>query len=146
MRSCISRFAAALLLFTMLLPVYAQKHTYQSFNGNVPFSFSIGDRKFHAGFYEFVVTGPGLMVMRDAHAHVIATLMTRPLEGQERSVEPRFVFSNKKGNLHLASIWMEKGASGYEIVGEDIAMQAQRGTTPSLPMRPPVFQMPSTLH
>jgi hypothetical protein len=133
----------------ILLPAQEQKRTYQSFNANVPFNFSIGDRKLHAGYYEFVVIGPGLMVMRDARAKVLARLLTRPLQGQERETPPRFVFTNKEGHARLSSIWMEKGKEGYEILGEEVAMRPSNPGTPATPLivgRPPEPRLPSTLH
>src|SRR5215468_9860899 len=96
MRSWKAYALLALLMTTMLASVEAQQHTYQSFNGNVPFSFNIGERKFHAGYYEFVVAAPGIMVMRDAHQHVLATLFTRELKGIDREVASRMVFDQGK--------------------------------------------------
>lgn len=137
-----------LLMAATLLPAQEQKRTYQSFNANVPFAFSIGERKFHAGYYEFVVAGQGVMAMRDAHARVLATLITRQLQGEERDVEPRFVFEQKNGHTRLVSIWMKKGTQGFEIVKEEVAMrQTEEVSTMPTVLRPPIVdRMPSLLH
>lgn len=121
------------LIVAGLLPAGAQNRHLQSFNSEVPFEFKIGDRKFHAGYYEFVVLGPGIMAMRDRRAHVLAMLMTRQLQGQERDVAPRFIFQNSKGHMRLSSIWNAKGAEGYEILGEDMPVHtAQQEIGPIL--------------
>lgn len=114
---------AGLLMALIVQSAEAQKHSYQSFNGTVPFNFTIGDRKFHAGYYEFLVTGAGIMAMRDARAHVVAILITRQVQGIEREAPPHFVFERIGSHVRLASIWMEKGAQGYEIVKEELAMR-----------------------
>jgi|SRR5579864_284402 len=136
------------LIAAALSPARAQneRHTYQSFNANVPFSFSVGDRKFHAGYYEFVVRGPGLMVMRDAHAHVLATFFTRDLKGTQREVPPRLVFELKDGNSRLSSIWMGKGAQGFEFLREEVAIRQKENVPPQILMRPPEIKLPTTLH
>jgi hypothetical protein len=144
-RSC-TLISLGLLLTAIPPSAQEQKRTYQSFNADVPFNFSVGERKFHAGHYEFIVSGAGLMIMRDARAHVLATLLTRDLAGKERDVAPRFIFEIKNGHNRLSSIWMEKGKQGYEILGEEIAMrQAQRAPQPIL-FIPPVSQLPTLLH
>jgi hypothetical protein len=123
MRSWKSFVLLALLMTVMLVSAEAQQHTYQSFNSNIPFSFNIGERKFHAGYYEFIVAAPGMMVMRDAHQHILATLLTRELQGIDREVDSRMVFDQGKHRTRLLSIWMPRGAQGFEILREDVPLR-----------------------
>jgi hypothetical protein len=120
MRSWKSFALLALLMTMILVSAEAQQRTYQSFNGNVPFSFNIGERKFHSGYYEFIVAAPGIMLMRDAHQHPLATLLIREIKGIEREVAPRMVFDQGKHRTRLLSIWMPRGAQGFEILREDV--------------------------
>ena len=139
-----SRVLTGLLMAATLLSAQAQKRSYQSFNAEVPFAFNIGDHKFHAGYYELLVVGPGLMVVRDAHAHVLTRLMTRELRPVESPAASRFVFEGKKGHLRLTSIWGENGKQGYEIVGEEVS--ARQYSPPPALVQIPIFRGPSALH
>lgn len=144
MHSCRNSIAIAVLaLATLLAAQEPKKLVLQSFNGDVPFEFRIGDRKFHAGHYEFVVVGSGLMAMRDSHAKILAMLITRQLHDKERDVAPRFIFERVKGRPRLASIWMEKGAQGYQIVGEDMLIRQVRPGPPPILLAPPIHEIPS---
>src|SRR5262249_42124 len=136
MRSWKALALLALLMTIMLVSAEAQQHTYQSFNSNVPFSFNIGDRKFHAGYYEFVVAAPGIMVMRDAHQHVLATLLTRDLKGIDREVASRMVFDQGKHHTKLLSIWMPRGAQGFEILREDVPLRRSPPTVQTFSFEP----------
>lgn len=118
-RSSLSLF---LLAFVLMHAAGAQTRTYLAFESNVPFSFSVGDRKFHAGNYQFLVVGAGLMAMRDGHGNMLTTLLTRDLRGEERSgSQPRLVFEKSKNHTRLTSIWMAKGIQGFEILREEVA-------------------------
>jgi len=125
-----SRVLTGLLMAATLLSAQAQKRSYQSFNAEVPFVFNIGDHKFHAGYYELLVVGPGLM--------------TRELRPVESPAGSRFVFEGKKGHLRLTSIWGENGKQGYEIVGEEVSSR-QYSPPPAL-VQIPIFRGPSALH
>jgi hypothetical protein len=121
----------ALTLFIVLLaPVVAQARAYQTFTVDVPFEFTIGDRKFKPGTYIFVILGPGLMTVENAKKRVITTLMTRDIRAADATVSPRMYFDKKNGHNHLASIWMGNGAAGLEIIGEEVAMRQTQPPPP----------------
>lgn len=130
MQSWRSSLSLFLLASVLMHAAGAQTRKYLAFDAKVPFSFSVGDRKFHAGDYQFVVVGSGLMAMRDGHGNMLTTLLTRDLRGDERSGGPRLVFEKTKGLTRLTSIWMEKGIQGFEIMREEVA---SRPIAPPLP-------------
>src|SRR5262249_22041703 len=91
MQSAKILLTAWVLLLLGLAGAVAQTGTYQAADSRVPFSFDIGDRKFHAGDYEFVVRGQGLMEMRNGNGRVLTTLLTRDLRAEQPG-QPRLVF------------------------------------------------------
>lgn len=127
---------ALTLLITLIVPFIAQARTYQGYSVDVPFAFNIGDRKFKAGTYVFVILGPGLMAVQDSKKHLVTTLLTRDTQSEEEAKPgtPHLRFSIKKGRSHLVSIWMGNGPQGLEILGEEVAMQQ---TQP-----PPLIRLP----
>jgi hypothetical protein len=106
---------ALTLLVALLAPVVARARAYQTFTVDVPFEFTIGDRKFKPGTYIFVILGPGLMAVENSKKHVITTLMTRDIRAADAAVSPHMYFENKKGHTHLASIWMGNGSQGWRF-------------------------------
>jgi hypothetical protein len=122
---------ALTLLIALLIPVAGQAHVYQGFSVDVPFAFAIGDHKFKAGTYVFVILGPGLMAVQDSRKHLITTLMTRDIRSEEAANStPHLVFGNKKGHSYLVSIWLGNGPQGLEILGEEVAMRQTQPPPP----------------
>jgi hypothetical protein len=130
-------FTLCLLASGFMLLAGAQPRTYLAFDANVPFSFHVGDRKFQAGDYEFVVAGPGLMVMRDGKKRALTTLFTRDLRAEDRPGPPRLVFEKEKGRTRLVSIWTEKGIQGFGILREQVSMPRLPPSHPELELRLP---------
>lgn len=137
---------ALTLLAALLAPVVALARAYQTYTVDVPFEFTIGDRKFKPGTYIFVILGPGLMAVENAKKKVITTLITRDIRAADDAAPPHIYFDNRKGHKHLASIWMGSGGKGLEVVGEQLAMR-QNDAPPSLILLPeePRFKRPNTL-
>jgi hypothetical protein len=124
------------LLVGVLAPVVALARAYQTFTVDVPFEFTIGDRKFKPGTYIFVILGPGLMALENAKKQVITTLITRDIRAADSIASPRVHFDKmKNGKNHLASIWMGDGARGLEILGEEVAIR-QNQSPPTLLLFP----------
>lgn len=122
---------ALTVLAALLAPITVLARSYQTFTVDVPFEFTIGERKFKPGTYTFVILGPGLMAVENAKKHVLTTLVTRDIRSAEDiSSAPRAFFDKRKGRNHLASVWMGNGRPGVEIVGEQVAM---RQAPPSQP-------------
>ena len=117
-----STFLAASLV-TLLLPAAAQVHRpYVAIKVDVPFKFKVGSRSFHAGSYEFVSVGTNLMALRDARAHIVASLITRSVESGVVAPSTRLVFRDQKKNLYLAQIKVQDLSQVLEIVGEELAI------------------------
>lgn len=128
-----------MFLLAALLPVGAaaqdqpQAHgrTYTAFNFDVPFKFSVGERTFHAGIYQFIVLGPGLLALGDLQKkRIVATLVTRPMQTAEVPSATKLVFASKKGDARLTSLLQHEGQS-LEILGEEVAMR--QNPSPPLP-------------
>jgi hypothetical protein len=137
---------ALTLLVALLAPVVALARAYQTFTVDVPFEFTIGERKFKPGTYIFVILGPGLIALENGKKHVITTLVTRDIRAADDTASPHMYFENRKGHKHLASIWMGNGGKGLEVVGEQVAMR-QNEAPPSLLLLPegPRFKIPNTM-
>lgn len=137
---------APILLVALLAPVAVQARTYPTFTVDVPFEFTVGERKFKPGHYTFVILGPGLMAIEDAKTHVLTTLITRDLRFSDGNPSSHIFFDKKNGRNHLAQLWMGNGGRGLEIVGEQVAMRQNQPPQPLLPLpQPPVYVTPLTL-
>ncbi len=138
---------ALILLAALFTPIAARARAYQTFTVDVPFEFTIGDRKFRPGTYIFVILGPGLMAVENSKKRVLTTLITRDIRTPDGNASPHMFFDKKKGHNHLASIWMGNGARGLEIVGEQVAMRQNQPPPPLLLLPPPqpLPNMPRTL-
>jgi len=118
----------ALLLGTSLLPAAAQVRPYLTIKVDVPFKFKVGERSFRPGSYELLTAGTNLMALRDARAHIVASLMTRRVESGTVAPSTKVVFRHEKKHLYLAQIKLQDRSQVLEILGEEPAI---------LPARPP---------
>jgi hypothetical protein len=125
-------FATSLML---LLATAAQAKTYDTVTIDVPFKFNIGERTFPPGHYQLVIRGNGLLALRDAHEHTIASLVTRTVEMSEPAADTQLVFKLKKNHAFLTQVLMEHRSQALEVVGEELALRQ-----PSLPPPPDFFQ------
>jgi hypothetical protein len=121
------------LVVAPLLPLSAQARTYETLTAQVPFKFNVGDRTFRPGQYQFILVGQGLLAIRDAKAHIIASLITRPVETSGPSASTRLVFDMKKHHARLAQISLENRSQVLEVLGEQRAMSSSPPQAPSLP-------------
>jgi hypothetical protein len=111
----------ALLATSVLLA--AQARTYNVISVEVPFKFNVGTRTFSAGHYQFISVGPGLLAVRDSHARVIASLITRSIETGEVSPATKLVFELQKKHSKLARIRIQNRSQALEVLGEELAMR-----------------------
>jgi hypothetical protein len=130
-----------LFLLAALLPAGAaaqdqpQAHgrTYTAFSLDVPFKFSVGQRTFHAGSYQLIVLGPGLLALGDLQKkRIVATLLTRPMQTAEVPSTTKLIFTRKKGCLRLTSLLVEREGQSMEILGEEVAMP--QNPPPAVPL------------
>jgi len=108
-------------------PAAAEPHTYQVITANVPFQFFVGDRGFHPGQYEFIMVGNGLLAIRDAKKHFIASLVTRSSEA-DGPVSNKLVFTHRKKRAYLTQIFLEDSTQVMEVQGEQLVI------APALPL------------
>jgi hypothetical protein len=70
-----------------------------------------------------------LVVVRDARAHVVASLLARTVESQNASPSSKLVFRHDKKREQLSEIWIENRPRFLEILGEEMAIRpSPRGT------------------
>lgn len=136
-----------LMLVTMLVvsltawltPATAHARTYDVLNADVPFKFQIGSRTFHPGHYQFIFVGPGLVMLRDSHERVIASLVTRSRDIDGPAPATKLVFNKQKKNSQkLAQIWMESRSQILDVVGEEMAIRQAPLPGPPPAVRPDV--------
>lgn len=137
MQSWKTIIVVSLLASVLTLSAGAQNRTYLAFDTNVPFSFQIGDRKFHAGDYQFVVTGAGLMAMRDGKGNTLTTLLTRDVRAAEPTGPTRLVFEKLHGRTRLLCIWMNNSVQGFEILKEEVVASPLQPSPPELILNMP---------
>ena len=121
--------AAVLAVSVLALerPAAAEPHTYQVITANVPFQFFVGDRGFHPGQYDFIMVGNGLLAIRDAKKHFIASLVTRSSEA-DGPTSNKLVFTHRKKRAYLTQIFLEGSTQFMEVRGEQLAID------PALPL------------
>ena len=117
------RFLQLSLLAALLFPALAQARTYDVMHADVPFKFDIGNRTFRPGHYDFIMVGPGLVALRDSHAHIIASLVVRERETDTPLPISKLTFNKLKKHFQLTEVWIEKRSQVLEIVGEELAVR-----------------------
>jgi hypothetical protein len=98
---------------------------------NIPFAFTVGDKSFPEGEYSLACT-PGHIDLRDAQAHVVATIITHSVESLNSPAVPKLVFTTYQGGHALKQVWAGNGPYGYELAPSkaSIALAKQRSRPP----------------
>lgn len=116
----------------MPLPaVAADTRTYDALLADVPFKFHIGQRSFRPGHYQFIFVGNGLLTMRDAHRHVVVSLITRSIDGGAQAEVSKLVFTTQNKDIRLAEIRMQNKSQILEILGEQLAIPTAAPLSPA---------------
>jgi len=123
-----------LVVLASLLPAEAQVRKYQLIGADVPFKFTVGERTFAPGHYDFILVGAGLMAVRDHDRHVVASLITRFSEETKPAERTRLVFDRSKKKARLEKFYLENRTQVLEVVGEQLAMRSAPAPEPLLPM------------
>ncbi len=119
-------------LAVLTKPAFAR--TYDVMDANVPFKFKVGDRMFRPGHYQLIMVGNGLVAVRDAHAHIVASILTRPVEMGAAASETKLIFKNEKNNKRLNEIWLGTRRQILEVLGEELAVrQSPPEAPPAIP-------------
>lgn len=114
----------ALVSMILVLPGGSQARTYDVITASVPFKFTVGDRAFRPGQYEFIVVGVGLLAVRNEQRHIIAALVTRSVETSEASLTTKLVFKKKKSRSQLVRIALANRTQALDVIGEQLAMRS----------------------
>ncbi len=118
----IAVLTACIVMF--LQPGNAQ--TYNVISADVPFEFMVGTRTFAPGHYELVLTGNGLLAVRDAQKRTVAALITRSVDSRRPLPTTKLVFKLQDKHQHLSQIWVENQLEILEVMREEVAMRQQR--------------------
>jgi len=115
---------AAISFVALLSPAVAQEKTYKSVNVDVPFKFKLNEksRSFRPGSYKFLFVGTNLMALKDAKAHIVASLLTRDVKIGSSSPATKLIFEHKKKNFCLARILIQDESRAIDILGEELAI------------------------
>jgi len=112
-------------LTALVPPATAHARTYEVLSADVPFKFVVGDRTFGPGHYQFIFAGTGLIVLRDAHQHVVASFVTKWVPTSEAATETKLVFDTPQNKrARLAQIRIQSRSQALEFVGEELAVQS----------------------
>lgn len=123
----------AALLAACVRPAAAQTRTYNVFTADVPFKFNIGNRTFRPGHYQFIFVGAGLLALRDAKKHVVASVIYRPINTGAPSPVSKLVFkAQKKHAQQLARICIQNQSQVLEILEEELAIRQTAPPPPAL--------------
>jgi len=133
-------FLQSILLFAAslsgcLMPATAHASTYEALAVDVPFKFTIGERTFRPGHYQFVLMSDSVVALRDSKAHTVASLMTRTLKTDGPVAISKLVFSKGKKHSQLTRIWVANRSEVLEVMGEQVAMRPAPTPAPSSTLR-----------
>jgi hypothetical protein len=107
------------------------ERTYPAFTVDVPFKFTVGQRIFEAGNYQFILLGPGLLAVGDLNKkRMVATLLTRQMQTPETPSATKLVFTNDRKYARLTSILLDHHTQSLEVLGEEVAMRQSPSTAP----------------
>jgi hypothetical protein len=101
-------------------------------DAEVPFKFKVGDRTFGPGRYQLFIVGTNLLAMRDAHAHTVASFITRPIENGGLAPQNKLIFKRENKRNRLTQVWIANHSQALEVVGEQAAIRPS-GPKPELP-------------
>jgi len=129
-------YALFATLLAILLAAAARARTYDCVDVDVPFKFDLGHRTFPPGHYQLVIVGSGLMALRDAHKHVVASVVTRQVENGGQAAETKLVFTKEKKFPRLSQVVIANRSQALEVLGEELAI---RRSTPQVEVPPYVI-------
>lgn len=126
-------FSAAFLAVCLSAPslpaLAAQAHNHQAYTydvltADIPFRFIVGNRSFHPGRYDFIMVGNGLLTIRDAQKHYIASVITRSIESGNPASETKLVFADRKKEKQLSEIRIQNRSQVLQVLGEELAIRS----------------------
>jgi hypothetical protein len=130
MKHLVARLFTPLLLAVLLLAGRAHaQYADQVIKVNIPFGFDIANKTFPAGLYSLVRTEPHILRLRNSDGHVIATLVTGPVEAAAAPSSAKLDFYVDGGRHILTRVWQRDEAVGQELYpGRPAKLLAKRGT------------------
>ena len=130
MRHLALRLFTPLLLTVLLLAGMGHaQFTDQIIKVNIPFDFEVGNMTFPAGMYSLARTQPHILRLRNSESHVLATLVTGPVETATAPSSPKLDFYFEGGRHILARVWQQDDTIGQELYpGKPATLLAKRRT------------------
>ena len=87
----------------------------QKMTVNIPFEFTVGNLSFQAGQYDFMRTGDGLYLIRDASGHAQMILAGAPVQQYGAIEKSNLRFEVVNGRHVLIQVWSEVASSGNDF-------------------------------
>lgn len=88
----------------------------QRMTANIPFEFVVGSISLPAGQYEFIRTGEGIYLVRDADGRSLLTVATASVQANGLSEKSVLKFITVNGRHVLAQIWNDRAETGNEFL------------------------------
>jgi hypothetical protein len=108
--------AFTLLALTVLLFAGVQAQTTARFiQVHVPFEFQVGNEVLPAGEYSITRANPYILVLRDSHERVVASVVPAPAQASAAPAACKLVFYVDGERNVLARIWSANSRYGYEL-------------------------------
>ncbi len=101
----------------------------QRITANIPFEFTVGTLSFQAGQYDFMRTGDGLYLVRDANGRAQMILAGAPLEQFGTPEKSNLKFEVVNGRHVLIQVWSEVAASGNHFPSGGPSVELGKRTT-----------------
>jgi hypothetical protein len=98
----------------------------QRMTANVPFEFTVGSISFPAGQYEFVRTGPNLVLIRDADGRSMFTVASAAIEAGVLPGKSALKFATVDGHHVLVQIWNDVAGSGNEFLNGNTSVELSK--------------------
>jgi hypothetical protein len=115
MKRFINMFAGLSLAVLFFAASAHAQYESQRIVANIPFDFTVGKLSLPAGQYDFLRTGAGIFVIRDARGNSLFTGVTSRTQPGDHPDQSMLRFSKVDGHYALLEIWNEQDSVGNEF-------------------------------
>jgi hypothetical protein len=112
----IANILTGLSFAVLFLVASAHAQFEQRMTANVPFEFVVGTNTLPAGQYEFLRTGDGIYLVRDADGRSLFTMASGAIQSNGLSEKSVLKFITVNGRHVLAQIWNDRAETGNEFL------------------------------
>jgi len=112
----ITNILTGLSLAVLFFVASAHAQFEQRMTANIPFEFVVGSNTLPAGQYQFLRTGDGIYLVRDADGRSLFTMASGSIQANELSEKSVLKFITVNGRHVLAQIWNDRADTGNEFL------------------------------